>query len=63
MIAFIDDHRWAGSMGSSLGNVTPVDVYFGRAEAVLLDREGIKRQTVQQRRLQHHARLHNFNHI
>ena len=30
------------------------DVYFGRAEAVLLERERIKRQTIANRRLQHH---------
>ncbi|MFZ0601912.1 MAG: hypothetical protein WAN05_11240, partial [Roseiarcus sp.] len=29
-------------------------VYFGRAEAVLLERERIKRQTIANRRLQHH---------
>ena len=29
------------------------DVYFGRAEAVLLERERIKRQTIANRRLQH----------
>ena len=29
----------------SLDNLTPADVYFGRAEAVLLERERIKRQT------------------
>ncbi len=40
----------------SLGNLTPADVYFGRAEAVLLERERIKRQTIANRRLQHHLR-------
>ena len=30
----------------SLDNLTPADVYFGRAEAVLLERERIKRQTI-----------------
>jgi putative transposase len=38
----------------SLDNLTPADVYFGRAEAVLLERERIKRQTFANRRLQHH---------
>ena len=38
----------------SLDNLTPADVYFGRAEAVLLERERIKRQTIANRRLQHH---------
>ena len=37
----------------SLDNLTPADVYFGRAEAVLLERERIKRQTFANRRLQH----------
>ena len=37
----------------SLNNLTPADVYFGRAEAVLLKRERIKRQTIANRRLQH----------
>ena len=37
----------------SLDNLTPAGVYFGRAEAVLLERERIKRQTIANRRLQH----------
>jgi hypothetical protein len=37
----------------SLANLTPADVYFGRAETILLDRERIKRQTIANRRLQH----------
>src|SRR5450631_1241570 len=37
----------------SLDNLTPADVYFGRAETVLLERERIKRQTIANRRLQH----------
>ena len=38
-------------------NLTPADVYFGRGQTILLDRERIKRQTIQQRRLiqQQHA--------
>ena len=40
----------------SLSNLTPADVYFGRAEAILLERERIKRQTILDRRLRHHAR-------
>ena len=40
----------------SLGNLTPADVYFGRAEAILLERERIKRQTIANRRLQHQLR-------
>ena len=37
----------------SLDNVTPADAYFGRAEAIIKQRERIKRKTIQQRRLQH----------
>jgi ribose/xylose/arabinose/galactoside ABC-type transport system permease subunit len=33
--------------------VTPANIYFGRAEAILLERERIKRQTIANRRLQH----------
>jgi len=39
----------------SLSNLTPADVYFGRGEAILLERERIKRQTILDRRLRHHA--------
>jgi len=37
----------------SLENLTPADVYFGRAEAILAEREKIKHQTLQNRRLRH----------
>jgi putative transposase len=37
----------------SLANLTPADVYFGRVEPILLERERIKRQTIANRRLQH----------
>ena len=37
----------------SLANLTPADVYFGRAETILLERERIKRQTIANRRSQH----------
>ena len=37
----------------SLSNVTPADAYFGRANDIIRQRERIKRQTIQQRRLQH----------
>jgi hypothetical protein len=32
----------------------PADVYFGRPKTILLERERIKRQTIANRRLQHH---------
>ena len=37
----------------SLGNLTPADVYFGRAEQILKQREEIKRKTMITRRLRH----------
>ena len=37
----------------SLDNLTRADVYFGRAETILLERERIKRQTIANCRLQH----------
>jgi putative transposase len=50
--AFVADYNHA-RYHDSLDNLTPADVYFGRAEAVLLERERIKRQTIASRRLQH----------
>ena len=50
--AFIDHYNHA-RYHESLGNLTPADVYFGRAETILLERESIKRQTIASRRLQH----------
>jgi len=38
----------------SLNNLTPVDVYFGRGQTILLERERIRRRTIQHRRLMHH---------
>jgi putative transposase len=40
----------------SLSNLTPADVYFGRGETILIQRERIKRNTINQRRLQHRKR-------
>ena len=37
----------------SLNNVTPADAYFGRAATIIKQRERIKRQTIEHRRLQH----------
>src|SRR5476649_969428 len=37
----------------SLKNLTPADVYFGQGQSILLERERIKRKTIQNRRLQH----------
>jgi transposase InsO family protein len=40
----------------SLGNLTPADVYFGRGQTILIERERIKRQTIATRRLMHRQR-------
>jgi len=40
----------------SLDNLTPADVYFGRAETILAERLRIKRVTIANRRLQHKLR-------
>lgn len=37
----------------SLKNVTPADVYFGRAQSILNNRERIKQKTIEHRRLQY----------
>jgi transposase InsO family protein len=50
--AFVEHYNHA-RYHESLGNLTPADVYFGRAETILLERERIKRQTIANRRLQH----------
>jgi putative transposase len=41
----------------SLGNLTPADVYFGRAQRIRLERENIKHQTIANRRLQHQPQV------
>ena len=43
--------RWP----SRVWSVRPADVYFGRGQTILLERERIKRQTIQRRRLNHRA--------
>jgi transposase InsO family protein len=50
--AFVEHYNQA-RYHESLGNLTPADVYFGRGPAILTERERIKRQTIQKRRLQH----------
>jgi len=37
----------------SINNLTPADVYFGRGQAILNQRERIKQKTIKTRRLQH----------
>jgi len=48
-ITYYNHHRYH----ESLSNLTPADVYFGRGQTILLERERIKRNTLQNRRLQH----------
>ena len=43
---------WKGHH-ESLSNVTPADVYLGLAKDILRERETIKKQTIEYRRLQH----------
>jgi putative transposase len=50
--AFVDDYNHR-RYHESINNLTPADVYFGRGQTILLQRERIKRQTIKQRRLQH----------
>jgi putative transposase len=47
------DHYNHHRYHESLGNLTPADVYFGRGQTILLQRERIKRKTFDKRRLQH----------
>ena len=51
-VDYYNNHRYH----EAIGNLTPADVYFGRGNTILLERERIKRQTIQHRRLMH-ARL------
>ena len=50
--AFVEHYNHA-RYHESLGNLTPADVYFSRGQAILTERERIKRQTIKERRLQH----------
>src|ERR1700704_1726440 len=50
--AFVADYNHR-RYHESIANLTPADVYFGRGQTILLQRERIKRQTIAQRRLQH----------
>ena len=50
--AFVADYNHR-RYHESLGNLTPADVYFGRGQTILIERERIKRQTIANRRLLH----------
>ena len=51
-IASFVDHYNHHRYHESLDNLTPADVYFGRAQEVLSKRDEIKQRTLRQRRLQ-----------
>jgi len=50
--AFVDHYNHQ-RYHESIHNLTPADVYFGRGQAILKQRERIKRKTIETRRLQH----------
>ena len=52
-IARFVEHNNYRRYHESLQNLTPADVYFGRGQTILLERERIKRDTIKLRRLQH----------
>ena len=53
--AFVNDYNYR-RYHESIDNLTPADVYFGRGPNILAERERIKRQTIDNRRLQHRLR-------
>ena len=50
------DHYNHRRYHESLSNLTPANVYFGRGPTILLERERIKRNTIQKHRLQHQTK-------
>ena len=50
--AFVEHYNYH-RYHESLDNVTPADAYYGRAEAIIKQRERTKRKTIEHRRLQH----------
>ena len=52
-IACFVEHYNHSRYHESLKNLTPADVYFGRGQTILLQRERIKRDTIKLRRLQY----------
>jgi hypothetical protein len=60
-IAHFVEHYNHQRYHESLNNLTPADVYFGRGQSDLLKRERIKRDTIQNRRLQHQRKAAQLN--
>ena len=52
---FVDHYNYR-RVHESLGNVTPADAYFGRAQGILEERRRIKEETIRQRRLLNQTR-------
>jgi putative transposase len=52
-VADFVDHYNHRRYHESLDNITPADVYFGRASRILERRREIKRRTIEQRRRHH----------
>ncbi|HAB37354.1 MAG TPA: transposase [Rhodobacteraceae bacterium] len=52
MEAFVDHYNHQ-RYHESINNLTPADVYFGRGQSILKQRERIKRKTMETRRLQY----------
>jgi len=50
--AFVADYNHL-RYHESISNLTPADVYFGRGQTILIERETIKRKTIGNRRLLH----------
>jgi putative transposase len=50
--AFVEHCNYA-RYHESINNVTPADVYYGRAEAIIAERRRFKLATIANRRLQH----------
>jgi putative transposase len=50
--AFVADYNHL-RYHEGIGNLTPADIYFGRGQTILIERERIKRQTIANRRLLH----------
>jgi putative transposase len=52
-IAMFVDHYNHRRYHERLRNLTPADVYFGRGQSILNQRQRIKQKTIESRRLQH----------